>query len=475
MSWSKKSKGYLAVLGLVVTGLLVSMGFAQPKAKLIAEETSYTVELKSAAEKKSSGKPVAIAEETTWSPNFKDESVEVIAAKLGKQFDKKVNVSPTIKGKKISLSLSKATFDETVKAITLPQGWEYIDDGKTITLLTRDEYQTEMKQRITTKIFAIKYRPAVNIAEGIQPIVSNWGSFRVDKLNNQLIVTDTPNVLAEIEKVIANLDIPYETKIIPIRYSNIENLMEVLEKKRTLFGNITRDKKNNLIITDTPQTIKRMEDIIAQFEENARSIPQVNIDCNIIKVALTQKYTAGIDWTTCPFLTRELSAKTGVYLKNVDLNKLLDWLKIFGEAELISRKKTTVVPGNQVSVREGAQYQVIINYPAVDTTKPVMSTRNTFDSGFTYTFLVQSGIDEKEKTIQLNYKVDGVLPESGNRITYSINVDNARIKEGYTLVTEDIRRLPLGSISGIVLDDSQNLKYGSIDLILLITPSILLP
>ncbi|MFB3895105.1 MAG: hypothetical protein ACE14V_02265 [bacterium] len=42
-----------------------------------------------------------VAEETTWSPAYKDESVEVVAAKFGKQFDKKVIVSSSIKGKKI--------------------------------------------------------------------------------------------------------------------------------------------------------------------------------------------------------------------------------------------------------------------------------------------------------------------------------------------------------------------------------------
>lgn len=220
-----------------------------------------------------------------------------------------------------------------------------------------------------------------------------------------------------------------------------------------------------------------MEKLVAQLEDGAKMLPQVNIDCSIIKVTLNQKYLAGIDWTTCPFLAKDIRSQTGVYLNNVDQNKLLDWLKSFGEPELISRKKTTVVPGNQASIREGSQYSTVVSYPTgnLDTAgnRQMAISNKTIDSGFTYSFTVQPTIDKTDRIIQLNYRVDGVLPEGGNRITYQVSIDNTRIKDGYTLVTEDIRRLPIGSSAGIVIDEQEKLKYGSMDLILLITPRIL--
>jgi hypothetical protein len=418
-----------------------------------------------------------IAEETAWSPNYKDESIDIVAAKFGKQFDKKVTISSSIKGKKINLALTKATFDEALKTMTQPQGWRYIQDGDTITITTRDEYQTEMQQRVATKTYAIKYSNAQNVAEGIQSILSSWGNVRVDKINNQVFVTDSPDILAEVDKIIASLDIPVETKIIPIQYSNLDNLVRFLQDKITRRGSVTTDKKSNLIISDIPENLARMETLIAQSEESNRSIPQVNIDCSIIKVSLSQKYLAGIDWTNCPFLARDIRSQTGVYLNNVDQNKLLEWLKSFGEPELISRKKATVVPGNQASIREGSQYSIVASYPTgnIDTAgkRQMATTRNTVDSGFTYNFLVQPTINKKDGIIQLDYRVDGVLPEGGNRITYQVSVSNTRIKDGYTLVTEDIRRMPIGSTAGVMADEQERLKYGSMDLILLITPRIL--
>lgn len=418
-----------------------------------------------------------VAEETTWSPAYKDESVEVVAAKFGKQFDKKVIVSSSIKGKKISLALTKVAFLDALMAITQPQGWEYIQDGNTITIMTKDEYQAEMRQRISTKIYTLKYAWCEEVSGSIQSILSSLGSVRALKDNNQVVITDSPDVLAEVDRLIANMDMPIETKIISIRYSNIENLMQLLRERTTRRGAVTWDKKTNLIISDTPNSLNRMEAFVAQVEESARSVPQVNIDCSIVKVVLNQKYQAGIDWNTCPFLARDIRSQTGVYLSNVDQNRFLEWLKSFGESELISRKKTTVVPGNQASIREGSQYSQVVLYPTgnIDTTgkRQMASTKNTVDSGFTYNFTVQPTIDTKDRIIQLNYRVDGVLPESGNRITYSVSIDNTRIKDGYTLVTEDIRRMPISSMSNVVIEEQEKSKYGSMDLILLITPRIL--
>lgn len=444
-------------VGCIVVGLIMVLCFS----------VSY------AQNKDKPDKDKLVTEETTWSPVYKDESIDIIAIKFGKQFDKKVLVSSSIKGKKISLVLTKATFDDVLKAITQPQGWQYIQDGDTVTFLTRDEYQAEMKQRVTTKTFAIKYINGSAIGDAIRPLLSTAGNFVYDERLQAIVVSDVPEVLANISQVIASIDIPTDTKIIPIRYSNPDSLVRFIADKVTKRGMVTWDKKSNLIISDIPDNLGRLEALVIDFENSARAIPQVNIDCSIIKVALNQKYQAGIDWTNCPFLARDIRTQSGVYLNNNDQNKLLDWLKLFGEPELISRKKTTVVPGNQASIREGSQYQVVVNLSPGDSTRAPISTRNIVDSGFSYTFTVQPTIDTKDRIIQLNYRVDGVLPESGNKITYQVSVDNTRIKDGYTLVTEDIRRLPIGSNAGIVINEQEKFRYGSMDLILLITPRIL--
>lgn len=420
-----------------------------------------------------------VSEEPTWTVNLSNALIDSAAPMLGKQFNKNVTITVGVKGTRITLSLTKATLEEALKAITQPQGWMYIQDKDSITIMTSGEMQQEMKKRVVMKTYQIKYTNVGAISNIIRPFLSNYGKIDFDSNNNQLLISDLPEVLTKVEPMITSLDVPTITKIIPIQYSNFDNVISMLNPLRSPRGTINFDKKTNkLIISDFESNIQNMEVLIAQVEKDAQALPQVNIDCSIIKIALASKYLAGIDWDTCPFIAKEITAQSGVYLRYIDQNKLLDWLKVFGEAELISRKKTTVVPGNPVFIREGAQYTVQVIYPGTsqDTTKPpVMGTRveRNVESGFNYTFNVQPTIDKNNKIVQLTYKVDGVLPESGNRTTYSIGIDNARIKDGYTLVTEDIRRLPIGSSAGVVVEEPGKIKYGSIDLILLITPHIL--
>lgn len=319
-----------------------------------------------------------------------------------------------------------------------------------------------------TKIFQIKYTSVGDMQNMVQTLLSPTGKLTKDDRTNLLIVVDTPATIKKIEDLIASVDIPLETAIIPIKFADVQDVArELLSTNPRLKINVDT-RTSNLLVTDIPSKIAQVTTLVAQMESSYINKPQTGLDCSVLKVTLDSKHNTGIDWSKCPFIGKSDSS-SAILLENLDHEKLLEWLKNFGNAELLSRKRVTITPNEETQVREGFRYQ--------GTEKPSMSVDTlggtvykaipkSDDFGFTYRFLAKPMDTQSGKSaLIVSFSVDGVLPQSGSTAAYGISVNNAQIPDGMTLVTEDVRGIPVVQES-----EPNKFQYSNVDLILLITP-----
>jgi len=78
-----------------------------------------------------------------------------------------------------------------------------IDENGIYTVLTEEEVALEP---LKTEVYTLSYASAVKAKEVITPLKSDRGIVQCDEASNQLIISDVPSKLAEIEIVIARLD-----------------------------------------------------------------------------------------------------------------------------------------------------------------------------------------------------------------------------------------------------------------------------
>jgi len=319
-----------------------------------------------------------------------------------------------------------------------------------------------------TKIFQIKYTSVSDILNMVQTQLSPTGKITKDDRTNLLIVVDTPATIKKIEDLIASVDIPLETAIIPIKFADVQDVArELLSTNPHLKINVDT-RTSNLLITDIPSKIAQIRALVEQMESSYVNKPQIGLDCSVLKVALDSKHDTGIDWSKCPFIGKSDSS-SAILLENLDHEKLLEWLKNFGNAELLSRKRVTITPNEETQVREGFRYQVPEKSSvSMDTLGGTVykAIPKSDDYGFTYRFLAKPMDTQSGKSaLIVSFSVDGVLPQSGSTAAYGISVNNAQIPDGMTLVTEDVRGIPTVQES-----DPNKVQYNNVDLILLITP-----
>lgn len=181
-----------------------------------------------------------------------------------------------------------------------------IEDDRTnsVVLLDTPESKNVMKDMISkldvpveTKVFELMYTPAKSLEEMIKKLISKKGILHVDDLTNKIIITDTEDVIRQVDLVVKEYDKPQylETKIFTLNYAKFDKVEEKIKDLITKdVGSIKSDERTNkVVVTDLPEKLGEIEKIIAAYDERSR---EVLIEAKIVQVALSDEFKMGINW-----------------------------------------------------------------------------------------------------------------------------------------------------------------------------------
>jgi len=170
---------------------------------------------------------------------------------------------------KVNVNLTQPmTLRQILDDFLAMQGLAYEITPTAIKVMTIGEVPQE-EVLLIERIFSIKSAPVEKIREAITPLKSPEGMIIADSSTKQIVVTDTVENLSKMEELIKKLDVETITRIFPIKYVELD---VVLEELREVLGgepgNLQKDvKKNTLIVTDIPETLLRVEQIIEQLDK----------------------------------------------------------------------------------------------------------------------------------------------------------------------------------------------------------------
>ena len=121
---------------------------------------------------------------------------------------------------------------------------------------------------LTTKILVPTHVSIDVLKKPLTRLKTVQGQLIFEPDSNRIIVTDTPGTIAEMERVLAELDSDTETRVFKIEYADIAHVAEKLEvlldpRREDL---IVDEKHKLIIITDTVDRLDRAEAIIENME-----------------------------------------------------------------------------------------------------------------------------------------------------------------------------------------------------------------
>lgn len=157
------------------------------------------------------------------------------------------------------------------------------------------KYGERYHDKKVVKIIPLKYVKAADLSQALNQFKTNIGRIIVNDISNTLIVMDVPERITQMEKMISEMDMPIETRVFTLHYAKASDLKPKIEEALTKgIGNVKIDERmNKLAVTDFPDNIEKVSRIIYAFDEKT---PEVLIDSKIVQVILNDETSTGVDW-----------------------------------------------------------------------------------------------------------------------------------------------------------------------------------
>lgn len=224
------------------------------------------------------------------------------------------------------------------------------------------------------KVKAIKlnFAKPANVLAVVTSLKSEVGKIMVDEPSGTIILIDTPQSLALMEEAIKELDIPLETAVFDVNYAVSADIKAYLSDLITPgVGQVIIDQRSNkAIVSDLPQRLVKIKRLMSEFDETSR---QVLITGEIIQVTLSDKFQRGIDWEgiirknkkhsldlvgkfpLSPALTTDYGRLSVGTLSTDDYSAILNLLQEYGKVDIISRPQVVVVNKEEAKILVGSR------------------------------------------------------------------------------------------------------------------------
>lgn len=277
-----------------------------------------------------------------------------------------------VKGK-ISLYIRDVDVMDALDIIVATNGLAYEEKGSLVRIMTGRKYERLhgriFKDRTRTEIVKLDYANASDIAASIKGMKTKLGKIILDDRSNTIVLIDNPETIKRMKDAISEMDIPLVTEIFSLDYAKADLIKEKLNQMVSEGrGSVRFDERTNkIVVKTTPNKMQDIKRVVKAFDEKTR---QVVIDASIINVTLSDKYSHGINWaaiakfsdvrlTGSTALTTSLTGTTPSTLTIAttggNYSTVISLLETFGETNVLSRPRITVVDKEEARILVGAK------------------------------------------------------------------------------------------------------------------------
>ncbi len=214
----------------------------------------------------------------------------------------------------------------------------------------------------------LRYAKAADVSRVLAQVKSNIGRVIADESSNTLIFMDTPSLVEQMIRLAREMDQPLKTRVFSLNYGAVKVLAPVLQESVTKgVGRISVDERTNqAVVTDTPEKLDELERMIRAFDERPT---EVLIDAKIVQVNLSDKFQMGIDWqhflskqlNLQGLAALNLTSGGKISFSSLDAKKageskiLLEALRAFGDTRLLSEPRITVMNNQESKILVGSK------------------------------------------------------------------------------------------------------------------------
>ncbi|OGX16585.1 MAG: hypothetical protein A2166_01540 [Omnitrophica WOR_2 bacterium RBG_13_41_10] len=231
-------------------------------------------------------------------------------------------------------------------------------------------YGEKYQEKAQVLSFKLKYAKPKDILAALNNLKSAIGRVIVDEASGTVILIDSPENIKEMQKVTEELDRPLVTKVFDLNYAKAEDVEAKLTKLASSTSlTVQVDKRTNkVIVTDLPDKVKEMSKMVTEFDEPSL---QVLIQTEIWQLSLYDRFKRGIDWEKLfkSFYDLDFKGKfplglaTDAVRQEISIgsipqdkfNAVFQLLQTYGKTEILSRPHIAVVDNEEAKILVGSK------------------------------------------------------------------------------------------------------------------------
>jgi len=371
-------------------------------------------------------------------------------------------------------------------------------------------YGERYQDKKQAKIIKLKYAKAADLSRALNQIKTNIGRIVVDEGSNTIALIDSPQKIKEMEDFIKTTDLPIQTKVFGLNYAQADKLQPKIQEILTKgVGTMRMDERTNkIVVTDYPEKLDEISKVIEAFDEKSQ---QVLIDAQIIEIKPKDEFKMGVDWDywleknvrlleALPstggsnFLKIGTAAAGALVTEKGEYKGIIDILRTIGDTQILSSPRIIALNNQEAKILVGDKKSYgtsTISQGGSGNTVTAVDIK-TVESGIKLSvtptinrdgFVTMKIKPEISETTISNITVDGQQTAAPTTTT-SESETTVMVKDGVTILigglkkekrTKEVAKIPvLGDIPGIGFvfrrtSDSMETN----ELVILLTPHIL--
>jgi len=297
--------------------------------------------------------------------------VVMVLKDLAEQAHLNLVASKDVTGK-VTLFVKDVALEDALDLILLSNGLAADRQGDLLYIMPAREYEQTYghpyRDKRIAKALPLKFAKAAQVSTVLTQAKSSIGKVLVDESSNTLFLLDVPDAIEQLTTMVAAMDQPTARKIVTLNYAKAKELAPKVQEGLTKgLGTVQSDDRTNaLILTDTPQKLAELTELLATFDQRSR---QVLIEAKIVQVSLSDKFQMGVDWTSIAnkFITvkglgalglaagGQLKIATPELTSRGDYKVLIEALRTFGDTKILSEPRITALNGQEAKILVGSK------------------------------------------------------------------------------------------------------------------------
>jgi type II secretory pathway component GspD/PulD (secretin) len=227
------------------------------------------------------------------------------------------------------------------------------------------------------QVFHLENARASRVREVLAVVASNNGKVIVDEPTNTLVVIDAQDKIARMRELIDQIDKRIQTRVFDLNYLPAEQIVSNLEGMLTSeVGSVRMDEMSNkVVVTDYPERIREVAKLIKAFDEKPQ---QVLIDAKIIQIKPSRAFYSGINWDfwfqkyfqlkgnfSIPLGADESKMSVGTVSQGTDAlekgsyRSIVEFLETFGKTKILSTPRILTLNNQEAKIMVGTRQAYI--------------------------------------------------------------------------------------------------------------------